>query len=87
LKSYSAKTTTYNGTIHIGYSIPFEKIKFNLEAGVIKIFHASFMDLDKDQISIGSEVLSKDQKKLFQNFLEKRGWIFPTVSGWISFSF
>ena len=87
LETYSAKTTAYNGTFHIGYSIPFEKIKFNLEVGVIKVLHASFMDLDEDQIPIGSKVLSKDQEKLFQNFLEERGWIFPTVSGWISFSF
>ena len=87
LETYSAKTTAYNGTFHIGYSIPFEKIKFNLEVGVIKVLHASFMDLNKDQISIGSKSLSKKQKKLFRNFLEDRGWIFPTVSGWISFSF
>ena len=85
--TYSVKTTAYNGTFHIGYSIPFEKIKFNLEVGVIKVLHASSMNLDDNQIPIGSEALSKDQEKLFQKFLEERGWIFPTVSGWISFSF
>ena len=50
--------------------------------------HAGFMGLDENQIPIGSKTLSKGQEKLFQNFLEeRRGWIFPTVSGWISFSF
>ena len=87
LETYSAKTTTYNGTFHIGYSIPFEKIKFNLEVGVIKILHSSFMDLNEDQIPIGTEPLSKKQERLFKSFLESRGWIFPTFSGWISFSF
>lgn len=87
LETYSAKTTAFNGTVHIGYSIPFEKIKFNLELGVIKILHTSLMNLSEDQIPIGSQLLSKKQERHFQNFLEERGWIFPTFSGWISLSF
>jgi len=87
LETYSAKTTAYNGTFHIGYSIPFEKLKFNLELGVIKILQASFMHLSEDQVPIGTKTLSKSQENLFQDFLQERGWIFPTVSAWISFSF
>ena len=84
---YSAKTTSYNATVHIGYSIPFEKVKLNLEVGLVKILHTTFMDLDESQIAVESKSLSTTQKKIFQDFLQNRGWIFPTFSGWISFSF
>lgn len=87
LQTYSAKTTSYNATVHIGYSIPFEKIKLNLEVGLVKILNTTFMGLDDSQIAVDSESLSTDQKKIFQDFLQNRGWIFPTFSGWISFSF
>ena len=60
-KNYSAKTTTYNATFHVGYSIPFENIKLNFEAGLVKILHTSIMDLEKDQIGIGLEEISKKQ--------------------------
>ena len=86
-ETYSAKTTSFNGTFHIGYSIPFEAIKLNLEVGVLKILHASFMDLDADQLPLNSKAMSQNQEKLFKKFLERRGWVFPTFSGWISFSF
>lgn len=84
LKKYSAKTNSYNATVHIGYQIPFEKVKLNIEVGVIKILKTDIMDV---KTLIAPELLSETQKQSFQNFLKKKGWIFPTVSGWISFSF
>ena len=84
LTKYSAKTNSYNATVHIGYQIPFEKVKLNIEVGVIKIIKTDIMDV---KTLLAPKLLSTKQKKSFQNFLEKKGWIFPTVSGWISFSF
>ena len=86
-KTYFTKTTTLNGTFHVGYSIPFENIKFNFEVGVVKVFHAMFMDLEEDQIPPGLKSFSEIEETHFKSFLENRGWIFPTFSGWISFSF
>ena len=83
---YSAKTNSYNATFHIGYQIPFEKIKLNIEVGFIKILRAEILDLDVESLQ-APEKLSKEQKKSFQHFLETKGWIFPTLSGWLSFAF
>ena len=83
LKNYSAKTNTYNVTAHIGYQIPLEKLKLNIEVGLIKILFADVLS----QSSLGYELLSQKQKEGFKNFLKQKGWIFPTVSGWLSFSF
>lgn len=81
---YSAKTNTYNASFHVGYQIPLEKVKLNFEIGLIKIFSTELLD----EISVEApELLSDNQKKKFQDFLETRGWIFPTFSGWISFAF
>ena len=84
LASYSAKTNTYNATAHIGYQIPFEKVKLNIEVGLIKILHT---DILSETSSVASKLLTEQQKQSFKNFLKKKGWIFPTISGWISFSF
>ncbi len=81
---YSVKTNAYNGTFHIGYQIPFERLKINIEAGLIKIFHTQLTP--KEEIGAPNK-LDTTQQKVLQNFLKKKGWIFPTVSGWIGFSF
>ena len=83
LKNYSAKTNTYNVTAHIGYQIPLEKLKLNIEVGLIKILFANVLS----KSSLGYELLSEKQEEGFKNFLREKGWIFPTVSGWLSFSF
>lgn len=83
-KNYSAKTNTYNATVHVGYQIPFEKIKLNIELGLIKILYAEV--LSKTSLSADT-LLNEQQEESFKNFLKEKGWIFPTVSGWISFSF
>ena len=84
LKKYSAKTNSYNATVHVGYQIPFEKVKLNIEVGLIKIIKTDILNV---KTLLAPKLLSKKQKQSFQNFLEKKGWIFPTISGWISFSF
>ena len=87
-QTYSAKTNSYNGTLHIGYQIPLDKLKLNLELGLVKILKADMFNLSKDQRELlNLSSLNSRQKENFQNFLWDKGWIFPTVSGWISFSF
>ena len=81
---YSAKTNTYNANFHVGYQIPFEKINLNFEIGLIKIFRTQMLDVNTPN---APNSLSDKQKETFQSFLETRGWIFPTFSGWISFAF
>ena len=83
LTNYSAKTNTYNATAHIGYQIPFEKVRLNLEVGLIKILHTKILS----ETSLESQLLDDNQQKIFTDFLKEKGWIFPTVSGWISFAF
>ena len=68
----------------MGYQIPFEKMKLNFEIGLIKIFYTELL---KETSIDFPELLSDSQQKDFQNFLETKGWIFPTFSGWISFAF
>ncbi len=80
---YSLKTNAYNGTFHIGYQVPFERLKINIEVGIIKILHTQLKPFD----SIDTKQLNVAQKEKFQNFLKEKGWIFPTISGWIGFSF
>ena len=85
---YSAKTNAYNATLHIGYQIPFDKLKLNLELGIVKVLRANIVDLSEEQREISNRYnLTDQQKKDFQSFLWKRAWIFPTASAWISFSF
>ena len=81
---YSAKTNTYNANFHVGYQIPFEKLNLNFEIGVIKIFQTQLLEVNAPN---APKKLSDKQKETFQSFLETKGWIFPTFSGWISFAF
>lgn len=83
-KDYSAKTNTYNATVHVGYQIPFEKIKLNVEVGLIKILDSKVLS---ETSTRAPTALDDSQKESFKKFLKKKGWIFPTVSGWISFPF
>ena len=85
LTTYSAKTNAYNATIHAGYQIPFEKLKLNIEVGLIKILHSNVLSII-DSLK-APKLLSPTQEEHFKTFLKKKGWIFPTISGWISFSF
>ena len=87
-ESYSAKTNAYNATLHVGYQIPFDKLKLNLELGLVKVLKANIIDLSEEQMEITNRSnLTADQKKDFQDFLWEKGWIFPTASAWLSFSF
>ncbi len=81
---YSVKTNTYNVTAHIGYQIPFERIKLNIEVGLIKILLSHILS---ETSLTANQALNESQKKGFQKFLKQKGWIFPTVSGWIGFAF
>ncbi len=82
--TYSAKTHTYNATFHIGYQIPLEKLKLNIEAGLIKILA---LDITSKTSLTATQSLTAEQEKSFRSFLIKKGWIFPIVSAWISFAF
>ena len=82
---YSLKTNSYNGTVHVGYQIPLENLKLNIEVGLVKILHTELRPVGPS-IDAPNQ-LDKTQTKVFQNFLKNKGWIFPTVSGWIGFSF
>ena len=84
VEKYSAKTNTYNANFHVGYQIPFEKVKLNFEIGLIKILYTELLD---ETSLTAPKTFSDSQKKKFQAFLKKKGWIFPTFSGWISFAF
>lgn len=87
LKTYSAKTHSYNGTVHIGYQIPIEQVKFNFEVGLVKVLSSEILSLDEDKRPLGSIDLSPSQKESFTNFLKEKGWIFPTFSAWLSLGF
>ena len=81
-KHYSIKTRAFNGSFHIGYQIPFERMNLNIELGLIKILYADILS--------GANIennLNDSQKNRLKKFLEKKGWIFPTISGWVSFPF
>ena len=84
LKNYSVKTNAYNATIHAGYQIPLDKMKLNVEVGLIKILDAKVLSVKTVNAPL---LLSKEQKQKFKKFLREKGWMFPTVSAWISFSF
>ena len=83
VEKYSAKTNTYNANFHVGYQIPFEKMKLNFEIGLIKILYTELLDVTS---KTAPNTFSDSQKKKFQAFLKKKGWI-PTFSSWISFAF
>ena len=82
--SYLAKTNTYNATFHIGYQIPLEKLKLNIEVGLIKILTTNI--ISEPSLTV-EKLFDEKQENSFKKFLQNKGWIFPTVSGWISFAF
>lgn len=81
-ESYSVQSNIYSATFHLGYQIPFEKkLKLNVDVGVIKIFRTDAIASD----SMGA--LPQEKYTELQALLVEKGWIFPTVSVWISFVF
>ena len=83
-ESYSVQSNVYNATFHLGYQIPFEKkLKLNVDVGVIKIFRTDAVASDSMEL----KALSQEKYTELQSLLVKKGWIFPTVSVWISFVF
>lgn len=83
---YSVRSDLLNGTFHVGYQIPIEKnVHLNLELGVLKILYVNM----KKNNPKGSEIVSlpKEHHKNFEQFLLNKGWIFPTLSAWLGFSF
>lgn len=94
-QDYSVKTNTVNGTFHIGYQVPFERIKLNFEIGAIKIMHIvkpSPSANKEEQRASQSEAqklpqLKAAQQKSFDDFLVRKGWIFPTISILVDFPF
>ena len=81
---YSVKSELLSGTFHMGYQIPIEKhIRLNLELGILKILFANVKEDKKN------EVVSLPEKhhEVFRKFLVEKGWIFPTFSAWLGFSF
>ncbi|MCY4320809.1 MAG: hypothetical protein OXC37_00165 [Bdellovibrionaceae bacterium] len=83
-KKYSVRTNTYNANFHVGYQIPFNKVNLNFEVGLIKILKADLLNENSIEYP---DSLSTSQKNKFTEFLETKGWIFPTFSAWISFAF
>ena len=83
---YSVRSDILNGTFHIGYQIPIEEnIHLNLELGVLKILYVG-LKTNKAPAS-GVVALPEEQHKKFKSFLVDKGWIFPTLSAWLGFSF
>ena len=81
---YSVKSNLLSGTFHVGYQIPIEKhIHLNLEMGILKIFFVEMKETTKN----GIDSLPKESHEDFKRFLTDKGWIFPTLSAWIGFSF
>ena len=84
-KPYSVKSNVYNATFHLGYQIPFAKnLRLNVDTGIVKIFHAQPV---KKSVPVGLKQLSQEKYNKLSELLVKKGWIFPTVSVWISFMF
>ena len=83
---YSVRSDILNGTFHIGYQIPIEEnIHLNLELGVLKILYVG-LKTNKAPAS-GVVALPEEHHKKFKSFLVDKGWIFPTLSAWLGFSF
>ena len=81
---YSVKSNVDNASFHAGYQIPFEKnLKLNVDVGVVKILHVN--PIEKKSVEL--QALSKEDYGKLQDLLVKKGWIFPTVSLWLSFAF
>lgn len=84
-KPYSIKSNVYNATFHLGYQIPFaENLRLNVDAGIIKVFYASPVKSDSTELT---QKLPQEKHTKLRKLLVEKGWIFPTVSVWISFMF
>ncbi len=82
---YSAKTNILSGSLHLGYQIPFERLRLNLELGLLKILKAEASQIRATTRAPGR--LSSRQRQRLNRFLEKKGWIAPTFSIWLGFAF
>ena len=81
---YSVKSDILSGTFHIGYQVPIEKhIHLNIELGIIKILYVQIKENKKRKV----DFLEEKHHEEFKQFLTEKGWIFPTLSAWIGFSF
>ena len=81
---YSVKSDILSGTFHIGYQVPIEKhIHLNLELGILKILYVQVKQNKKNKVAF----LPEKHHEEFKQFLTEKGWIFPTLSAWIGFSF
>lgn len=85
--NYNLRTNTVSGNFHIGYQVPLERLRFNVEVGVIKIINATFAKAQEDSEGFLGEKMNETQKISVKSFLEKKGWIFPTVSASIGLAF
>ena len=82
---YSVRSDLFGAAFYAGYQIPIEKrIRLNIEAGVLKILYAEVKQYKKGS---SAEPLPKKYHKELESFLVRKGWIFPTISAWIGFSF
>ena len=80
---YSVKSNLVGGTFHIGYQIPIEKhVRLNVELGVLKILY-SYLRESEGNVTPLPEKHHEDYK----DFLVRKGWVFPTISAWLGFSF
>ena len=86
-ENYIVRTNTINGTFHVGYQILIEKLTLNLEAGIIRIINADLEERFDDVDELAGTKLSVTQKQNVKQFLEERGWVFPTLSVSMGFSF
>ena len=85
-KTYSIKTSALGGSFHAGWQIPFERLRLNMELGLIKIFKAYAGPVRST--ATASEKISAAQRETLNKFLEgKKGWIFPSFSLWLGFVF
>ena len=88
---FSVKSNVYNATFHLGYQIPFAKnLRLNVDAGIMKIFHAQPVKLSSvelERLPQKLEQLPQDKYNKLSKLLVEKGWVFPTVSVWISFMF
>ena len=82
--NYSVKSNVYNATFHLGYQIPVAKnLRLNVDAGIVKIFHTNAVSSN----SVELKQLPKEKYTKLRDFLVEKGWIFPTISIWVSFMF
>ena len=81
---YSTRPKSYAANLHLGYQIPIEKhININIEVGAIKIFDIKL----NPTTSPNAAALPEKYHQEFIDFIIQKGWIFPTFSAWVAFSF